>query len=297
MELEIDEDMKYLQRHGIHFLYDRLVENIATVRPSNVIDFLITSLQKEQDACHKLVLVRHGESTWNKENVFTGWDDCDLSANGLEEANSCGDLLKAGGYEFDCAYTSMLKRSIRTLWITLDNLDLMFIPVVNHWRLNARHYGALQRANKTETARKRGMEQVKQWRRSTKVQPPLIDRTDERFPGNDRRYNDIPSQLLPLGESLVETMARILPLWLEEISPLIKENKRVLIVAHGNTLRALIMYLDHLSETATMGLDIPTGIPLVYELNGDLKPIRHYYLETDEEVQKRTEAVITVPKH
>jgi 2,3-bisphosphoglycerate-dependent phosphoglycerate mutase len=262
----------------------------------NVIDFIIASLKKEQDACHKLVLIRHGESTWNKENVFTGWDDCDLSSNGLEEANSCGDILHAAGYEFDVAYTSMLKRSIRTLWITLDNMDHMHIPVINHWRLNARHYGALQRTNKAETAKRRGLEQVKTWRRAVGSQPPPIDRADERFPGNDRRYNSVPSSSLPLTESLRDTLNRILPLWVEEITPLIKENKKVLIVAHGSTIRALMMYLDQLSETTTMSLDIPTGIPLVYELNGDLQPLHHYYLESDEEVQNRTENVVEAKK-
>ena len=227
---------------------------------------------------HKLVLLRHGESTWNKENRFTGWTDVDLTARGADEARDAGRLLKEGGYVFDVAYTSVLKRAIRTLWIALDVLDLMWIPVTNSWRLNERHYGALQGLNKAETAAKHGEAQTKMWRRSYDIPPPALARDDPRHPSRDPRYADLAARELPLTESLKDTVARFLPYWHETIAPAIRAGKRVLIAAHGNSLRALIKYLDNISESEIVELNIPTGIPLVYELDDDLKPIRHYYL-------------------
>ncbi len=227
---------------------------------------------------HKLVLLRHGESVWNKENRFTGWTDVDLSPRGLEEAKAAGELLRHEGYTFDVAYTSVLKRAIRTLWITLDCMDLMWIPVHNSWRLNERHYGALQGLNKAETAAKFGDEQVLVWRRSYDTPPPALERGDERFPGKDPRYRDLPPEQVPLTESLKDTVARFLPYWNDTIAPAVREGRRVLIAAHGNSIRALVKYLDNVSEKDIVGLNIPTGIPLVYELDAGLKPIRHYYL-------------------
>jgi 2,3-bisphosphoglycerate-dependent phosphoglycerate mutase len=227
---------------------------------------------------HRLVLLRHGESTWNKENRFTGWEDVDLSDGGRDEALKAGRLLKDGGFVFDVAYTSVLKRAIRTLWITLDALDLMWIPVAKNWRLNERHYGALQGLNKAETAAKHGDEQIKIWRRSYDVPPPPIEPDDWRHPSRDPRYAGLDPHDLPHGESLKDTVARFLPCWHETIAPSIAAGKRVVIAAHGNSLRALVKYLDHVSESEIVELNIPTAIPLVYELDDALQPIRHYYL-------------------
>jgi len=226
----------------------------------------------------KLVLLRHGESTWNKENRFTGWTDVDLSEKGRQEAKEAGEVLRDGGYVFDVAYTSVLKRAIRTLWSAMDVMDLMWIPVHRSWRLNERHYGALQGLNKAETAAKFGEDQVKIWRRSYDIPPPVLTPDDERFPGHDPRYKGLTPQELPLTECLKDTVARFLPLWHETIAPAIQSGQRVVIAAHGNSLRALVKYLDDISESAIVELNIPTGIPLVYELDGDLKPLRHYYL-------------------
>jgi len=240
---------------------------------------------------YKVVLLRHGESIWNKENRFTGWTDVDLSEKGINEATEAGKLLKKEGYTFDLAYTSVLKRAIRTLWITLDGMDLMWIPVIRNWRLNERHYGALQGLNKAETAKKYGDEQVKIWRRSYSTQPPALEKTDERYPGSDPRYADLTEDELPLTECLKDTVARFVPYWENTISKSIKEGKRVLIAAHGNSLRALVKYLDNVSEGEIVGLNIPTGIPLVYELDKDLKPVKHYYLGDPEAIAKAAAAV------
>lgn len=239
----------------------------------------------------KLVVVRHGESTWNKENRFTGWTDVDLSEKGKEEAKKAGEILKAEGFKFDLAYTSVLKRAIRTLWYILDEMDLMWIPVIRDWRLNERHYGALQGLNKAETAARHGEEQVKIWRRSYDIQPPALEESDERFPGHDPRYGNLTADQLPKTECLKDTVARFLPLWKNEISNDIKSGKKVLIVAHGNSLRALVKYLDNIPDDEIVGLNIPTGIPLVYELDDDLKPIKHYYLGDPEEIAKAQQAV------
>ncbi len=227
---------------------------------------------------YKVVLLRHGESEWNKENKFTGWTDVDLSEKGLAEAKAAGQTLKAEGYTFDVAFTSVLKRAIRTLWLTLDGMDLMWIPVHRTWRLNERHYGALQGLNKAETAAKYGEKQVKIWRRAYDIAPPPLEKTDARFPGKDRRYAELKSEDLPATECLKDTVARFLPAWHEQIAPTIKSGKRVLIAAHGNSLRALVKYLDNISDAEIVELNIPTGIPLVYELDANLKPIKHYYL-------------------
>ena len=239
----------------------------------------------------KLVLVRHGESTWNKENRFTGWTDVDLSEKGREEAKKAGEILRAEGFDFDLAYTSVLKRAIRTLWFVLDEMDLMWIPVIRDWRLNERHYGALQGLNKAETAAKHGEDQVKIWRRSYDIQPPALEESDERFPGHDRRYDTLSDEQLPRTECLKDTVARFMPLWDEEISEDIRSGTKVLIVAHGNSLRALVKYLDNIPDDEIVGLNIPTGIPLVYELDDDLKPIKHYYLGDPEEIAKAQQAV------
>jgi 2,3-bisphosphoglycerate-dependent phosphoglycerate mutase len=227
---------------------------------------------------HKLVLLRHGESTWNKENRFTGWTDVDLSDRGREEAREAGRLLKAGGYQFDQAYTSVLKRAIRTLWMALDELDQMWLPIVNSWRLNERHYGALQGLNKAETAAEHGEAQVKIWRRSYDIPPPQLSADDPRHAGRDPRYAGLSPSEVPLTESLKTTVDRFLPYWHDVIAPSIQSGKRVLIAAHGNSLRALVKYLDNISDHDIVELNIPTGIPLVYELDEQLKPIRHYYL-------------------
>ena len=239
----------------------------------------------------KLVLLRHGESDWNKENRFTGWTDVDLSTKGREEACEAGAALRAGGYTFDIAYTSVLKRAIRTLWIVLDDMDLMWIPVVRSWRLNERHYGALQGLNKAETAAKFGEDQVKVWRRSYAIPPPPLEATDPRFPGRDPRYRDLRPDELPLTECLKDTVARFLPYWQDTIAPAILQGKKVLIAAHGNSLRALVKYLDSVSEEDIVELNIPTGMPLVYELDADLKPLNRYYLGDPEKVKLAMEAV------
>ena len=227
---------------------------------------------------HKLVLLRHGESTWNEENRFTGWVDVDLSERGRAEALEAGQLLREAGYGFDLAYTSVLKRAIRTLHIVLDALDLLWIPVTKDWRLNERHYGALQGLNKAETAAAHGEAQTKVWRRSYDIPPPPLTVDDERHPSRDPRYAKLKPEDLPLAESLKDTVARFLPFWRETIAPTVRSGQRVVVAAHGNSLRALVMYLDDMSETAIVELNIPTGIPLVYELDDRLKPIRHYYL-------------------
>ena len=227
---------------------------------------------------HKLVLLRHGESIWNRENRFTGWKDVDLSERGLAEAAEAGRLLREGGYAFDLAYTSLLKRAIRSLWIALDVLDRMWIPVVKDWRLNERHYGALEGLNKAETAAKHGEAQVKIWRRSYDIPPPPLKLDDPRHPAFDPRYAGLSPQELPVTESLKDTVARVIPYWRDAIAPSIRADKQVVIAAHGNSLRALVKYLDGISESAIVELNIPTGIPLVYELDDDLKPLRHYYL-------------------
>ncbi|NLF25580.1 MAG: 2,3-diphosphoglycerate-dependent phosphoglycerate mutase [Deltaproteobacteria bacterium] len=239
----------------------------------------------------KVVLLRHGESVWNKENRFTGWTDVDLSERGIGEAHAAGKLLKQEGYTFDMAFTSVLKRAIRTLWITLDEMDLMWIPVQRSWRLNERHYGALQGLNKAETAAKYGEEQVLVWRRSYDIRPPVLEKTDERWPGHDRRYAALAPSDQPCSECLKDTVARFLPDWHEVIAPQIKAGKRVIVAAHGNSLRALVKYLDNVSDAEIVGLNIPTGIPLVYELAADLKPIKHYYLGDAEAVARAAEAV------
>jgi 2,3-bisphosphoglycerate-dependent phosphoglycerate mutase len=239
----------------------------------------------------KLVLLRHGESTWNLENRFTGWTDVDLSPKGLEEARQAGRLLREEGHGFDVAHTSLLKRAIRTLWIALDELDLMWIPVHNTWRLNERHYGALQGLNKAETAAQYGEQQVKIWRRSYADPPPPLSAEDERHPRHDSRYADLHPSEVPSAESLKDTVARFLPYWYRSIMPDIEEEKRVLIAAHGNSLRALVKHLDNVSEADIVELNIPTGIPLVYELDDRLKPIKHYYLGDPEAARKAALAV------
>lgn len=239
----------------------------------------------------KLVLLRHGESTWNAENRFTGWTDVDLSTKGISEAKKGGELLKKEGYTFDVAFTSVLKRAIRTLWMVQDEMDLMWIPVYRNWRLNERHYGALQGLNKSETAAKFGEDQVKIWRRSYDVPPPPLEKTDARYPGNDPRYGDLNKSEIPLTECLKDTVARFMPCWKNEIAPVIKLGKKVLIAAHGNSLRALVKYLDNISDDKIVALNIPTGVPLVYELDANLKPIKNYYLGDPEEVKKAMEAV------
>ncbi|MFI5207657.1 MAG: 2,3-diphosphoglycerate-dependent phosphoglycerate mutase [Gemmatimonadales bacterium] len=225
-----------------------------------------------------LVLLRHGESTWNRENRFTGWTDVGLSETGVVEAHTGARALKEGGYAFDLAFTSVLKRAIKTLWITLEDLDLMWIPVHRSWRLNERHYGALQGLNKAETAAKFGEAQVKIWRRSYSDRPPALKADDERFPGKDPRYASLPKSDLPLTECLKDTVARVVPYWEQTITPEIRAGRRVLVAAHGNSLRAFVKYLDGVSDADIVELNIPTGIPLVYELDASLKPIRHFYL-------------------
>ncbi|MDP4144649.1 MAG: 2,3-diphosphoglycerate-dependent phosphoglycerate mutase [Bacillota bacterium] len=229
----------------------------------------------------KLVLIRHGQSQWNKENRFTGWTDVDLSENGLEEARQAGRILKNNGYVFDAAYTSVLKRAIRTLWIVLDEMDLMWIPVYNSWRLNERHYGALQGLNKQETADKYGAEQVHKWRRYVEVRPPALEKNDKRYAGLEDKYKNLKEEQIPLTENLDDTVDRVLWYWNESIAPKIKGGERIIISAHGNTLRALVKYLDNVPSDGIVNLNIPTGTPLVYELDDNLKPITHYYLAMD----------------
>jgi 2,3-bisphosphoglycerate-dependent phosphoglycerate mutase len=239
----------------------------------------------------KLVLLRHGESIWNKENKFTGWTDVDLSDKGIEEAKKAGQILKKEGYTFDIAYTSVLKRGIRTLWIVLDIMDLMWIPVYRSWRLNERHYGALQGLNKAELAKDIGEEKVHILRRSYDVPPPPLKTSDPRYPGNDPKYKDLTPDELPLTECLKDTVERFLPYWHETIAPSIQEGKKVLISAHGNSLRAIVKYLDNMSEDEIINLNIPTGIPLVYELDDDVKPLKHYYLGDTEAIEKAISSV------
>lgn len=239
----------------------------------------------------RLVLVRHGESIWNLENRFTGWTDVGLSERGMQEALAAGRVLARDGYTFDVAYTSVLKRAVKTLWVVLEELDLMWIPVHRTWRLNERHYGALQGLNKAETAAKYGEAQTKLWRRSYSVRPPALDRSDERFPGRDRRYAGLTPEQLPLTECLEDTVARFLPYWEDVIAPSIRRGERVLIAAHGNSLRALVKHLDQVSDEEIVDLNIPTGIPLVYELNDDLTPNRHCYLGDPEAIRAATEKV------
>jgi len=244
----------------------------------------------------RMVLIRHGQSTWNKENRFTGWTDVDLTEQGVREAHNAGVLLKQEHFTFDMAFTSVLKRAIRTLWIVLDQMDLMWIPVVNSWRLNERHYGALQGFNKAETAKKFGEEQVHLWRRSYDVRPPILEKTDQRYPGKDAKYKDLDPKNIPVAECLKDTVDRFLPYWHDTIAPAVKSGKRVIIAAHGNSLRALVKYLDNVSDKDIVGLNIPTGLPLVYELDDNLKPIKNYYLGDPEEVKKAMEAVANQSK-
>ena len=240
---------------------------------------------------HKLVLIRHGESTWNLDNRFTGWTDVDLTPLGIEQAKNGGKLLKAEGFEFDVAYTSVLKRATRTLWHVLDEMDRTWLPVVNSWRLNERHYGALQGLNKGETAKQYGDEQVLVWRRSYDTPPPALEPTDPRSERNDLRYAKLQPDQIPLTECLKDTVARVMPFWNEALAPAIKAGKNIVVAAHGNSIRALIKYLDNISDNDIVGLNIPNGIPLVYELDADLKPIRHYYLGDAEAAAKAAAAV------
>jgi 2,3-bisphosphoglycerate-dependent phosphoglycerate mutase len=240
---------------------------------------------------YKIILLRHGESTWNKENRFTGWTDVDLSEKGKDEAKKAAQILKREGFLFDIAYTSVLKRAIRTLWIVLDEMDLMWIPVIRNWRLNERHYGDLQGLNKVETAKKFGDEQVKIWRRSYDIQPPALDKNDDRYPGKDPRYSALKESELPLTECLKDTVDRFVPYWENTIAPMVQSGKKVIIAAHGNSLRALVKYLDNISNEEIVELNIPTGIPLVYELKEDLTPIRSFYLGDPQEIEKAAKAV------
>ena len=239
----------------------------------------------------RLVLLRHGESIWNQENRFTGWTDVDLTEKGRQEAQKAARLLKENNFTFDYAYTSLLKRAIRTLWITLDEMDLMWIPVERAWQLNERHYGALQGLNKSETAAQYGEEQVRIWRRSYAIRPPALEKSDLRYPGNDLRYKNLPEASLPLCECLKDTLDRLLPYWHNTLAPKISSGSNVLIVAHGNSLRALVQYLDKISDDAILNLNIPTGVPLVYELDDALQPLNHYYLGDAEEIAKAQQAV------
>ena len=244
----------------------------------------------------RLVLLRHGESTWNKENRFTGWTDVDLSDDGREEARRAAQLLKHEGFVFDVAYTSVLKRAIRTLWIVLDGIDQMWLPVHRHWRLNERHYGALQGLNKAETAARHGEAQTKLWRRSYDIPPPALAPDDPRYPGHDPRYARLTAEELPLTECLKDTVNRFLPYWHETIAPAVTRGERVLITAHGNSLRALVKYLDNVSEQEIVELNIPTGIPLVYQLNDDLKPLQKFYLGDQEAAARKADAVASQGK-
>ena len=239
----------------------------------------------------KLVLLRHGESVWNKENRFTGWTDVDLSEKGVGEAHNAGKQLREAGFVFDIAYTSVLKRAIRTLWISLEELDQMWIPVINTWRLNERHYGALQGLNKAEMAAKFGEEQVLVWRRSYDVPPPALEESDERYPGKDPRYQNVSKNDIPKAECLKDTVERFLPFWHDTVAPTLKSGKRVIIAAHGNSLRALVKYLDNIPDDEIVGLNIPTGVPLVYELDDNLKPLKHYYLGNQDEIEKAIASV------
>jgi 2,3-bisphosphoglycerate-dependent phosphoglycerate mutase len=244
----------------------------------------------------KLVLLRHGESVWNLEDKFTGWTDVDLSGKGIAEAREAGQTLKKEGYSFDIAFTSVLKRAIRTLWLVLDEMDLMWIPVHRSWRLNERHYGALQGLNKADMAIKFGEEQVHTWRRSYDVQPPAIDRTDTRYPGKDPRYHELSESELPLAESLKDTIARVMPYWRNVIAPELQSGKHVIVAAHGNSLRALVKYLDNIGDREIAQVNIPTGIPLVYEFDGKLTPVNHYYLADAAKVERAINKVMTQGK-
>lgn len=239
----------------------------------------------------KLVLLRHGESLWNMENRFTGWKDIDLSEKGICEAKKAASVLLESNYSFDKAYTSVLKRAIRTLWIVLDEMDIMWLPVHRSWRLNERHYGALQGLNKVEMVKLHGEEQVHKWRRGFDIQPPAQEKTDERYAGNDPRYKDLKESEIPLTESLKDTITRLMPLWKEDIMSDLKEGKKLIIAAHGNSLRAIVKTLDKMSDQEIMELNIPTGIPLVYELDDKLQPLRHYYLGDPEEIRKAISSV------
>ena len=245
---------------------------------------------------HKLVLIRHGESTWNLENRFTGWTDVDLTETGVEQAKQAGRLLKAEGYDFDVAYTSVLKRATRTLWHTLDELDRTWLPVVHSWRLNERHYGGLQGLNKGETAKKYGDEQVLVWRRSYDTPPPVLEANDPRSERGDIRYAKLQPEQIPLTECLKDTVARVLPFWNESMAPAMRAGRRVLVSAHGNSMRALVKYLDGISDRDIVSLNIPNGIPLVYELDDDLKPLRHYYLGDADAIAKAAAAVASQGK-
>lgn len=240
---------------------------------------------------YKVVLLRHGESVWNKENRFTGWTDVDLSVKGHEEARAAGKAMKDAGYTFDIAFTSVLKRAIKTYLLAAEEMDLLWVPVIKNWRLNERHYGALQGLNKAETAAKHGEDQVKIWRRSYDIAPPALDKTDPRYPGFHPAYKDVNVNDLPVTESLKETVARFIPYWENTIAPEVKKGKKVIIAAHGNSLRALVKYLDRLTEQQVLELNIPTGIPLVYELNEALEPINHYYLGDQDAIKKAMESV------
>jgi 2,3-bisphosphoglycerate-dependent phosphoglycerate mutase len=245
---------------------------------------------------HKLVLIRHGESTWNLENRFTGWTDVPLTPTGVDQAKNAGRLLREEGYEFDVCHTSVLKRAIHTLWHCLDEMDRQWLPVVKSWRLNERHYGALQGLNKAETARKFGDEQVLVWRRSYDIPPPALEADDPRCERADPRYARLQPSEVPLTECLKDTVARVLPFWNEAMAPAIRSGKRVLVAAHGNSIRALVKYLDGISDQDIVGLNIPNGIPLVYELDADLRPLRHYYLGDAEAAAKAAAAVATQGK-
>jgi len=255
---------------------------------------LLRSLKSSFERCEqmvKVVFVRHGESVWNLENRFTGWTDVDLSEKGLRESHEVAEVLNRQGYTFDIAFTSVLKRSIRTLWVILDDMELMWIDVRRSWRLNERHYGALQGLYKNKTADKYGLEQVQKWRRGYDVMPPALSPEDERHPCHDRRYDDVPREVLPACESLKTTLERVLPYWNEAIVPELQAGKRVLVSAHGNSLRAIVKYLDSVGDEEITGLNIPTGVPLVYELDGRMRAVRHYYLGDEEKIRKATAAV------
>jgi 2,3-bisphosphoglycerate-dependent phosphoglycerate mutase len=245
---------------------------------------------------YKLVLVRHGESTWNLENRFTGWTDVDLTPTGVEQAKNAGRLLKAEGYEFDVAYTSVLKRATRTLWHCLDEMDRTWLPVVHNWRLNERHYGALQGLNKADMAKQYGDAQVLIWRRSYNTPPPALEASDPRSERSDIRYAKLQADQIPLTECLQDTVARVMPFWNESMAPAIKSGKRIVVAAHGNSIRALVKYLDNISDDDIVGLNIPNGIPLVYELDANLKPIKHYYLGDADAVAKAAAAVASQGK-
>ena len=240
---------------------------------------------------YKVVLLRHGESEWNLSNRFTGWTDVDLTPKGVSEAKAAGKVLKENGFSFDIVFTSVLKRALKTMWLALDEMDLLWIPFVKDYRLNERHYGALQGLNKAETAAKHGEDKVLIWRRSYDTPPPPLEKTDDRYPGKDPRYANLDEKVIPQTECLKDTVDRFLPLWHESIAPTIKSGKKVLIAAHGNSLRALVKYLDNMGEEEIIKLNIPTGLPLVYELDENLKPIKHYYLGDEEAVKKAMEAV------